>query len=502
MDFASLEPAPAPPREQRWRLAEGVSFLGPLNGSGLAAEKFLIRRPDGQIVQVSALLQLILTATAEHRLPADQAAHVTRTCGRELPVELLGQVIERKLRPLGLVHDAAEDSGADRAAPPMAAPLLALRLKGTLLPAAASRRAAAVLAPLYNPPVVVAVAGGLLLLDGTLLTSSDLLAAFGQILLTPALLLGLFVLMMAGALVHELGHAAACCYGGARPGVIGFGVYLVFPAFFTDVTDSYRLGRAGRLRTDLGGLYFNALCVLAAGTGYLLTGSGVLLLFVFATQVQMLQQLPPTVRLDGYFVLSDLAGVPDLFARVGPVVRSLRPGAAPDPRVLELRPASRRIVTAWVLTVIPSLFLLLGWLLWNLPLLAGQTAAALSAHARLFAAAVNAAHPLEAVLSALSMVLLLLPVAGIAVILQQLGAGVLRLVRARLWVSGWVPRQAEPRRFPAGKHWNWAALPEAATAVPVQLRRGPAHLRRNPGARAYLRSALLPRTSGRTRRTP
>ena len=33
----------------------------------------------------------------------------------------------------------------------------------------------------------------------------------------------------------------------------------------------------------------------------------------------MLQQLIPVVRFDGYFVLSDLAGVPDLFARVGPV---------------------------------------------------------------------------------------------------------------------------------------------------------------------------------------
>ena len=39
---------------------------------------------------------------------------------------------------------------------------------------------------------------------------------------------------------------------------MGTGLYLVWPAFYTDVTDSYRLGRAGRLRTDLGGLYFNA----------------------------------------------------------------------------------------------------------------------------------------------------------------------------------------------------------------------------------------------------
>ena len=45
---------------------------------------------------------------------------------------------------------------------------------------------------------------------------------------------------------------------GPRPGAMGAGLYIVWPAFYTDVTDTYRLGRGGRLRTDLGGLYFNA----------------------------------------------------------------------------------------------------------------------------------------------------------------------------------------------------------------------------------------------------
>ena len=44
---------------------------------------------------------------------------------------------------------------------------------------------------------------------------------------------------------------------------MGVGIYLVWPAFYTDVTDSYRLPRAARLRTDLGGLYFNAIVAVA-----------------------------------------------------------------------------------------------------------------------------------------------------------------------------------------------------------------------------------------------
>ena len=65
---------------------------------------------------------------------------------------------------------------------------------------------------------------------------------------------------------------SAARYGGARPGTIGVGLYLAFPMFYTDVTDSYRLDRRGRLRTDLGGVHFNAIAVVAAGVAYFATG--------------------------------------------------------------------------------------------------------------------------------------------------------------------------------------------------------------------------------------
>ena len=46
------------------------------------------------------------------------------------------------------------------------------------------------------------------------------------------------------------------------------------------------------------------------------------LLLVVATQIlQMVRQLTPLVRFDGYHVLADLTGVPDLFSRIGPTLR-------------------------------------------------------------------------------------------------------------------------------------------------------------------------------------
>ena len=61
----------------------------------------------------------------------------------------------------------------------------------------------------------------------------------------PGLLLAVLALTVLSAGFHEFGHAAAARRGGATPGVMGAGLYLVWPAFYTDVTDSYRLGRVG-----------------------------------------------------------------------------------------------------------------------------------------------------------------------------------------------------------------------------------------------------------------
>ena len=55
---------------------------------------------------------------------------------------------------------------------------------------------------------------------------------------------------------------------------MGVGVYLIWPAFYCDVTEAYRLDRRGRLRTDLGGVYFNGLFALMAGAAYFATGAG------------------------------------------------------------------------------------------------------------------------------------------------------------------------------------------------------------------------------------
>lgn len=361
------------------RLADGIELLGDLKDSGFAEPRSLIRRADGQVIQLSRLLYLVSCLMDGARGPEDIANAVGAELGRTLTAGQVSYLITAKLAPLGIV------AGQGAPALPTASPLLALRARVTLLPERAACLAGTFFRPLFRLPVILAVIVSVAALDFWIFTTHGLAPAFRQVLNDPVDLLLVAGLSIASAFFHECGHAAGCRYGGARPGRIGAAIYLVWPAFFTNVTDSYRLGRIGRLRTDLGGLYFNLVFMLVLAACYAATSAEILLLVIAITHLEMLEQLMPFVRFDGYFILSDLVGVPDLFARVAPVLRSClsrwphysrghgysRGRSCSrehgDPRATGLRPRARIVITVWVLCVIPLLTLTMGYLVLHLP---------------------------------------------------------------------------------------------------------------------------------------
>ena len=388
---------------------------------------YLVRRADDQVVQLSELLHLVVVHADPSRPAADVAAAVSERYGRTLTTEGLAHLVTTRLEPLGLVLPGEAE---EPTRPVRARPLLALTLKATLLPAHRTQVVARMLRPMFWPPVVVAALVALVVADVALVVGGDFWRAVTEVLATPTTALLIYGLLVASAVVHELGHAVACRYGGAEPGEIGVGIYIVFPAFYTDVTDSYRLGRAGRVRTDLGGLYFNALTVVVFALLYVATGSGLWLLTALGLQLQMLQQLIPVVRFDGYYILSDLAGVPDLFARVGPVLRSLRPGHPPDPRVTELRPQARRFVTGWVLVVVPLLTGALVWAIWHAPDFVAAGREGIRLQQLVFDLAWERRDWAAMALAVVSIALILVPLAGLTVVLWRTAAHA-RHARAR-----------------------------------------------------------------------
>jgi putative peptide zinc metalloprotease protein len=394
------------------RLAPGVELLGEMKDSGFAEPRSLVRRADGQMIQLSRLLYLVAAQMDGTRAADDIASAVSAELGRTLTGEQVRYLIVNKLAPLGIV--------AGQGAPvlPTASPLLALRARVTLLPDRAACAAGTFFRPLFRWPVIAAVVVSVAALDFWIFTTHGLSLALSQLLNDPVNLLLVAGLTVASALFHECGHAAGCRYGGARPGRIGAGIYLVWPAFFTNVTDSYRLSRAGRLRTDLGGLYFNLIFMVVLAAIYAATSSEVLLLVIAVTHLEMLEQLLPFVRFDGYFILSDLVGVPDLFARVIPVLRSClsrwpsSSGQHRDPRATGLRRSARIVITVWVLCVIPLLAFTMAYLMVYLPDINRALWHSASHTAHLAGVAVSGHRYASAAADAIGVGLVLMSIAG------------------------------------------------------------------------------------------
>ena len=441
----------------------GLELIGEVEGSGYREPPALVRRADGQTIQLTPLLYLVLEAVDGRRDTAEVAEVVSRASGRQVTAENVATLCGR-LRELGTLQRAdGTDPELKRSNP-----LLGLRFRYVVSDENVTRRLTAPFAVLFAPVVVVVVVLAFLAVCGWVLAEKGLASAAHDAFHEPGLLLAVFGLTVLSAGFHEFGHAAAARYGGARPGAMGAGLYLVWPAFYTDVTDSYRLGRGGRVRTDLGGLYFNAIVAVAMfGVWFGTRWDGVLL--IIATQVlQMLRQLAPFVRFDGYHVLADLTGVPDLYHRIGPTLTSLLPGRWRSPEARILKPWARAVVTTWVLVVVPVLLVTVGLMVLALPRLLATGAAGVAEQGALLGERWSEGDVVGALARGL----------GVAAIALPVMASLLLLVRTarQVAVRAWRGTDGRPVRrtgaglvaalLVAGLAWAW--WPQPGTYRPIQ----------------------------------
>lgn len=348
-ELRAEKPDPAVPR-----CTHGIDLMGEYKGSGFEEAPYLARRADGQVVGLSHLLYLIAEAADGQRNFGQIAERVSQEFGRHLTADNVRFLVEEKLCPLGVITTAEGENIEPRR---LDEAFLGLRYRLGLIPAGLVRSITTPFLFLFWPPVVVAVLCGLVAVDVWLFFHGVLQGA-QEIIYQPALFaltfLGLEMFAMAW---HECGHAAACRYAGAKPGVVGVGIYVIWFVFYSDVTDSYRLDKVGRLRTDFGGVYFDAIFTLLLAGAYFITGFEPLLVLVLFNQLDALDEFSPFLRLDGYYIFSDLTGVPDLFKSIKPILKSLIPGQEADDHVKALKPWVRVIITMWVLAVVPVLLI-------------------------------------------------------------------------------------------------------------------------------------------------
>jgi hypothetical protein len=114
------------------RPAAGLVLLGEYQGGGFTESRFLVRRGDGQFVQLSLLPYLVTMAIAEGGThggwdAAQVAARAGADLGRELTADNIRYLVDRELAPLAITAAGDPDrppDGAPGAAPAPRAHLL------------------------------------------------------------------------------------------------------------------------------------------------------------------------------------------------------------------------------------------------------------------------------------------------------------------------------------------------------------------------------------------
>jgi multidrug resistance efflux pump len=154
---------------------------------------------------------------------------------------------------------------------------------------------------------------------------------------------------------HEFAHGLTCKYYGGRVREMGFLLLYFQPAFYCNVSDAWLFPqKASRLWVTFAGAYFEiflwALATLTWRVSAPHTVIHFLALVVMVTSgVKTLFNLNPLIKLDGYYLLSDLLEIPNLrgkaFAYLQGWLRGWRGGVAQQRAAVA--PREQRIYLAY-----------------------------------------------------------------------------------------------------------------------------------------------------------
>jgi putative peptide zinc metalloprotease protein len=396
---------------ERPALAPNVQLLGEMQETGFKARQWLLRRDD-QFVQLTELLYRIAEeANGAHTLE-EIATKVTETTDWLVSADHVRQLLQVRLMPLGLIvpSDGTAGSGGGVAGKHQTPSPLRLNMRVKVISPRLIEPTAKVLQGLYAPPVLIPVLIAIAVAQGWLYFIHGVTGSIRNLLYEPGLLLVVLAMMIVAGIFHEFGHASALRYGGGKVRGMGVGFYLIYPAFYTDVTDSYRLGRWARVRTDLGGFYFYLIFALGLIALYLISGHEVLLLPVLLINLDILYQCLPFVRFDGYWALADLTGIPDFFSHTGPFLRSVLPLPGwKGQKLPELKPWVKMVFAAYIFLTVPVLALLFFLMVTRVPVLIALTGDAFFIQHGKFAYAQSHGNVLGMLAAIVQIVLLALP---------------------------------------------------------------------------------------------
>lgn len=293
--------------EAQFVLIDGIE-IGTFDSSS-QEKRFRVALPDGRHFQINERLSAILTILQTPASVAGLATAFHDETGERVPVEQLATLCDQLVEK-GLVR--VEGAPIEPPKPVTPKAYLGMHFRRTILRTEWLAPLASLFQGLFRWRLAIPVI--------TLLVVSHVLA-YRELSLQPDLKFELFTgplltaCLLFSIVLHELGHVAACQRWRCPHGPLGFGLYFSMPVFYVDVTQAWRLSRRQRATVDLGGVYVQMLCVPLALLLYWWTGNATYLMVIITIDMLVLYNFEPFMKLDGYWLLSDLTGVPNLHSR-------------------------------------------------------------------------------------------------------------------------------------------------------------------------------------------
>lgn len=116
--------------------------------------------------------------------------------------------------------------------------------------------------------------------------------------------------------LHEIGHIAAAKRYNAKTGGIGFGIYYYFLVAYADVHETWNLPRNQRRVVSIAGFYWNIISVLPLFILCFYLKSKAIADFILLFHLSFIGVFNPFLKMDGYWFLCDVLGVPNLRNRI------------------------------------------------------------------------------------------------------------------------------------------------------------------------------------------
>ena len=248
---------------------------------------------------VSDEIKLLIEILKKHNSNINEAYNDFIEQFEYVSKEEFSQIIEQNIINLELDREHIENNKKEKSF---------ILFETKILSKENSAKLSKIIQPLYRPTFFWIVF--------TLLFSLSIYNVFtiAEIHLEKKYILFLFLTYILTALIHEIGHIAACNRFTKKNGEIGIGVYFIFPVFYSNITPIWTATKQQRIITNLAGVYIQLYIVAFFYFIYLITGNIQIQNVVAISTVVILYQLIPFIRTDGYWILSDITNSPNLLS--------------------------------------------------------------------------------------------------------------------------------------------------------------------------------------------